>query len=108
MRLLDSGGNRGPIAQADQSSGILLHVLECERGQRCARFEEWDTIPEQNRHDQHLHEVHLLGLKQAPKQTPTAKKPDPPAGRSAELSDAYTSVGTYNRDAWVVLRRQGS
>ena len=108
MRLLNSGGDGDPIAQPDQAGCILLHVFECELCQRCSGFQERDTAPEQNRDDQHLHKVHLVGLEQAPEQIPTAKKPDVPAGCSAERSDAGASVGSYDSDAWVFLRRQGS
>ena len=76
--------------------------------QRCSRLQEWNTAPEQNRHDQHLHEVDLLGLKQAPEQTATAKEPDLPAGGRSERSDARVSVGSNDRDAWVLFRRERS
>src|SRR5690349_5141346 len=106
MRLLDSGGE--PVAQTNQSASIALHVLECEPGQRCSRFQERDAAPEQHWHDQHLHEIDLLGLKQAPEQIPAAKQPDGSAARSAERSYACAGIGSYDRDAWLVLWRQGS
>ena len=45
---------------------------------------------------------------ETPEQTATAKEPDLPAGGRSERSDARVSVGSNDRDAWVLFRRERS
>ena len=100
------GGLGDPVPQAEQPAWIPLHLFEREPSQWCSGVQEWDAAPEQDWHHQSLYEIHLPGLKQASEQTATTKKPDLPARRSPQRSNACAGIGSHDSYTWLFLRQR--
>ena len=69
-------------------------MFECEPCQPGARLQEREAASEQDGHDQHLDDVHLPGLEQAPEQTGAAEEPDLPPGSSVKVYSPVSALST--------------